>query len=442
MIFEAAKLHYLKELALDVIEASRLRPGHHLQDKTGGELPANGMFTEFPSTNSTGVTLIKPGGGSSYPSFWIRDFAMSLSSGLIPLEEIAGMIRITASTQNGPEARMLDAACIPPFAVPDHVNLDGSPVFYPGTYSPGSDQGGEQFGFYPPYCDAFYFIEMVYEYLEQGGDPSILREVVGGYSILDRMEKAYAVPESDPETELTKTELDRRAVNFGFMDIVVQTGFLLFSSILKYRASLQLARILERFEREHGKAEIYKEKARRIQRAVPEVFGDGSGWLKASTGLSGQPDVWGTAFAVYTGLLHGESRQAALRVLHEGYLRGDTCYRGNVRHVPVSGEASPEHVWSHTAEGFARKNRYQNGAYWGTPAGWYIYALNEADPECAKQMFEEYIGELTEGDFRRHGGMGSPWECFHPDGEHRQNGVYMTSVTVPYSVFIKMERGC
>lgn len=439
MRLDPAKINQLKELALEVIEASRLRPLQNLLQKAGAE-SAQTSKEDTPYTNMTGVTLIRPGGGPGYPSYWIRDFAMSLRSGLIPPEEIKGMITITATTQNGPKERVLDAACIPPFAIADHIKLDGSPVFYPGTYSSGSDQGGERFGYYPPYCDHYYFIEMVYEYIRQCGEASILNEVVSGYPILERMERAYAVPESNPDTELLVTTLERRAINFGFVDTVVQTGHLLFSSILKYRASQQLAWMLGEFGEDDTRAAIYREKALRIQEAVPAVFGDGSGWLLASTGCSNQVDVWGTAFAVYTGLLAGDARQAAIRVLHEAYLQGDTCCRGNVRHVPISRDASEDKAWSHTVEGFGRKNRYQHGAYWGTPTGWYISALNETDPKSALQMFEEYMEELREGDYRRNGGMGSPWECFHPDGHHRQNGVYMTTVTVPYSVIMEMNR--
>jgi tetratricopeptide (TPR) repeat protein len=38
----------------------------------------------------------------------------------------------------------------PAFAVPDHINLDGKPTFYPGNYERGSKQGGNPFGKYPP----------------------------------------------------------------------------------------------------------------------------------------------------------------------------------------------------------------------------------------------------------------------------------------------------
>jgi len=47
------------------------------------------------------------------------------------------------------------------------------------------------------------------------------------------------------------------------------------------------------------------------------------------------------------------------------------------------------------------------------------------------------IDDLRKNDFRKGGGSGAPWECFHPSG-HRQNPVYMTTVTCPYIVFRSM----
>ncbi|MBO9610792.1 MAG: hypothetical protein J7639_32880, partial [Paenibacillaceae bacterium] len=203
------------------------------------------MKNGAPLINETGIVLIRPGGLHNYPSFWIRDFAMSLESGLIDADEVKPMLLLTASRQNGSDEVMLDAARIPPFAVPDHINLDGKPVFYPGTYSSGADQGGGRWGVYPPYCDHYYFIVMAYEYVKQSGDLSILAHAINGYSLLDRIQAAYEVPWQDHENGIVWTEADKRAVNFGFVDSVIQTGHLLFSTILKYRTSHMLITLYE-----------------------------------------------------------------------------------------------------------------------------------------------------------------------------------------------------
>ncbi len=80
-----------------------------------------------------------PGGKGGYPAFWIRDFAMSLESGFVSPQEMLDHLRLMARCQNGPQARQLQHGLVlPPFAVPDHINFDGTAVFYPGTYQNGA----------------------------------------------------------------------------------------------------------------------------------------------------------------------------------------------------------------------------------------------------------------------------------------------------------------
>jgi hypothetical protein len=429
------KLRALKELTEHVVEASRILPGVSLFDMPGGE-----QFEKsnpvMPVINNTGVTLIRPGGWTCYPSFWIRDFAMSLDCEMFTAEELKGMLLLTAATQNGREPLHLDRVIIPPFAVADHINLDGRPVYYPGTYSTGPDQGGSIWGLLPPYCDAFYFIFIADAYINKTGNQAILHEIVEGVAMLERLERAYRVPEFNIETGIVTTQGERRAVNFGFVDSIVQTGSLLFATLLKYQAAKMLDSLLMSMGL-HEQAAVYRKEALLIKREVPVTFGTSSGWLLAATEIGRQPDVWGTAYAVSIGLLEGEAYQLALSAIHEGYLSGTTCYKGNVRHIPTTEDASFISAWSELVAVYPI-NTYQNGAYWGTPTGWYMDALNRKDPDLAAQMLEEYVDGMLTEDFRNVGKEGAPWECIHPDGEYRQNGVYMTSVTVPYGVLKAM----
>ena len=67
-----AAMVFLRDLTADVVEASRVRPGQSV----AGQGP-----------NTTGGTLIRPGGRQCYPALWIRDFAMSLECGLVDAAE-------------------------------------------------------------------------------------------------------------------------------------------------------------------------------------------------------------------------------------------------------------------------------------------------------------------------------------------------------------------
>src|SRR5438034_9195321 len=121
MTVDPADRQFLRDIARDVVEASRVRPGQRVGDSP---------------VNTTGHTLIRPGGRACYPAMWVRDFSMSLDAGLITPDEAKNHLELIVRSQNGSrERRLKSGAIIPPFAVPDHVNFDGGPVFYPGTMS-------------------------------------------------------------------------------------------------------------------------------------------------------------------------------------------------------------------------------------------------------------------------------------------------------------------
>jgi hypothetical protein len=44
------------------------------------------------------------------------------------------------------------------------------------------------------------------------------------------------------------------------------------------------------------------------------------------------------------------------------------------------------------------RDRYQNGGYWGTPVGWFIYTLDLVDPALADRTFVDMVQ-----DYRLHG---------------------------------------
>lgn len=79
-------------------------------------------------------------------------------------------------------------------------------------------------------------------------------------------------------------------------------------------------------------------------------------------------------------------------------------------------------------------NTYQSGAFWHTPTGWLVEALQATDPALARQVCDRYIRHLREGDFRKGQGRGAPWECFGLEMAGAQNPIYMTSVTLPLAI--------
>lgn len=413
-------LAFLEQMAADVVAESRV--------------PADAKVGEI-GPNVTGYTLIRPGGRGAYPAFWIRDYAMSLDTGLITVQEQQHALLLTAEHQADADWALPSGSHVPAGAIPDHISFGNKPIFYPGTLDDYEGQGGPRWGKLPALDNHFFFIHMAYTYVKQTRDDRILGQSIRGRTLLERLRWAYGVPPYRSDNALVHVDESNRGVSFGFVDTVVHTGDLLFCSLLKYQAAQELA-WLYRCAGDRESARGLAADADAIRDAIVPAFQTPDGMLRASTGLSNQPDVWGTAYAVYIGALRGHAWTDACKALARSYREGTIAWRGNIRHVRTTDDFSPATAWESTDVG---KNQYQNGAYWGTPVGWVVYAIAQIDPAAAQQLAQEFLMELRGGDYRQGPEFGSPWECLHPDGNHRQNPVYMTSVTCSLAAFRRLE---
>jgi hypothetical protein len=417
-------LRFLRDMTRDVVAASRVKP-----NSNGGG--------RWPLTNSCGFTLITPG-KDTYTAFWPRDFSMAVDSGFVTAEELRHHLLLICQAQNGPaELKLANGVHVPAWAIPDHINYDGRPTWYPGTYASGQDQGVGTFGRLPPIDDHYEFIHIAYACWKATDDPGIFAAEVNGVGVFARLEQAFACPTTDPKTGLAETTAADRAVGFGFCDAEAHTGQLLFASLLRYRAAGELAELAGALGH-RDKAAGYRQIQRTIRANVARTFGDPQGrdgWLRASTGLSGQPDVWGTLFALHLGLLDRAHAAAARKTVADAVRRGTITFEGGVRHVPTDRDFSKTTAWERSESPL---NTYQNGGYWHTPSGWLIAALWKYDRPLALQIFGEMMAHLRTQDFRKGPGYGAPWEVFGPQGQARQNPVYMASVALPYGILKRL----
>lgn len=414
-LIDREDLSFLESLTKDVLDSSRIFVGQYISKDFG--------------PNNTGGTLIRPGGRDCYPSFWIRDYAMSLECGFIKEEEQRHMLTLTASTQCDGTWITNTGGLVPAGAIADHIRIDDSrPVYYPGTYD-FVQQGEKTWGIVPPYCDNYFFIHMAYYYLKTTSLPGFLLNEINGKRLIDRLESAYQVPPVHQGKDLVYTNDNFRGVDFGFRDAVYITGELCMASILKYKASLELGELfksLGRIER----ADYYRGIAARLKKEIPAAFYDRRGMLIASTGKGGQADVWSTALAVWYGILEGDMLKQACINLRDAYRNGTLSKNGNIRHILTTDDFSDKSVWEKSVAG---KGTYQNGGYWGTPTGWVCFAIAKVDLNAARQLAKEYINDLRTGDFRKGPEFGAPWECYNLNSP--QNAVYLTTVSCPYIVF-------
>ncbi len=303
-ILSAADMEFLKEMTKEVMDSSRIYPGQKISEEFG--------------SNNTGGVLIRPGGRSCYPAFWIRDYAMSLECGFVSKEEQKHMLHLTASKQCDQTWITNAGSMVPLGAMADHIRIDDSnPIFFPGTYNYNA-QGGKTWGMFPPYGDQFLFIHMAWNYLKTTSETNFLLEEINGIKLIDRLELAFKVPPTRQDGILVYTSDDFRGVDFGFRDVITITGDLCLPSVLKFRASQELAELFERIGRK-DKTDNYLKLANRLKNKIPETFSDHRGMLLASTGKSSQPDVWSTALAVYYGILEGENMKKTCRFLSDSY---------------------------------------------------------------------------------------------------------------------------
>jgi hypothetical protein len=397
-------LEFLRALTLDVLNQSRVAPG------TNG--PPN-----WGIKNTVGFSLVTPG-RRGYPAFWIRDFSMACDSGLVPTKELENHFLLVAKCQNGGTARKLKSGGIlPPYCIPDHINFDGTAVYYPGTYSSGEDQGAEPWGTFPPADDHYEFVHLGWLLVQQSKNRGMLSTKVGELTVLERMKKAFDSPVSDEESGLFETSKEARAVGFGFCDSITVTGKVLYPSLLRYRAAKELYSLTKEAK--------YRDAALRIERSIPITFGEPDlGWLKAATDIGQQADVWGTLLALHLGALDAPHSKLARRTVLEAFKAGTIALEGAVRHIPTDRDFSATSAWEKALEG---KGIYQNGAYWHTPTGFLIEVLKMEDRNLAQKVFSDYVTHLRKG-----GEI--PWECFNPALNHAQNGGYLASVAWPYSV--------
>ena len=238
-------------------------------------------------------------------------------------------------------------------------------------------------------------------------------------------ERAFGVAPADGGSGLVMAGGIDEAKDWGFCDTVFKSGRLLFPSVLKHNVAGQLAELFAAAG-DGGKARLYREQARRLRKAIGKTFAREDGWLRSATGVGNQPDVWGTAFAVWSGAVEGRTARKAARALLGAYRDGSAVREGLVRHIPSNDRAN-NGLWQ---KSIAEAGTYQNGGYWGAPAGWYIAAVARTEAAVARAMAREYVGFLRRN--LRPDGMSEAWEWVNSESGKRNNPLYVATIALPY----------
>lgn len=419
-------INFLIDITKDVTGICVIHPGDEIGENSSGV-----------SRNGLGIDVVTPAGTKlspdAYPSFWLRDFVMSVPAGFYSPQYLHDCVVLFAKSQRDKDWSW-EKGFVPAFTPAEHITFDGGSVYFPGSYYTDEKQGGP-WGPYPPMDNSFFFVELVYHTFKLLG-ADFLKEQVNGVSIIDRASRAFLSVESDDQNGLARTTPETRAVDFGFCDVVYKTGYVLFGSCLRYRSAQYLAEMMDAVGCAED-ADSYRKICSDIQTNMPNAFGDESGFLLAATDACKQRDVWGTAFAVYIGALQGEDRTRACAALRDAYLNGTAISQGSVRHILTTDNWSETTAWERCD---ALLGDYQNGGYWLTPAGWYIYALSLIDCRLAKQLFMEMVDHIKSTDYRTGSGQFGPYEFICPKLGKIGNPVNLTSVACPLSAIQRIQK--
>jgi hypothetical protein len=384
--------------------------------------------------NATRYRMHVPGGNMGYPAFWVRDAVMMLGADFITAQETEDWIRLMAGTVRPQDWHVRPGVVVPAFAMPDHINFDGKPTFYPGNYYSDDRQGGSPFGKYPPLDDHFYFIAAVHENWKLTGSLALFRSSIatgaGAMTLADFSERVFGVAPVDARTGLVVAgDVDtENAKDFGFCDSVFKSGKVLFASLLRFDAARRLAELYQA-SGDAPRAARFRREAVRIRKALVPAFYQasahaGEGWLLSASGVGRQPDVWGSAYAIALGALDAKTADRVARALLRAYRERTAVRNGCVRHILTSDSHGG---WERSA---SPPGEYQNGGYWGTATGWYIVALHRADGAAARAMARDYIAFLRTG--LGPDGSAQAWEWFNPDTGKRNNPQYVATVALPY----------
>ncbi len=332
-----------------------------------------------------GTAAFPPQVGIHYEAFWLRDYAYTLEGAADAYtdQELIDACRLFIRSLRA------DGAGV------DCVKFDGTPIYMPGYGTMGAN----------PAADGGPFtVHVAWRSYWKTRSEALLTEM------LDPLVKTMKAVPRNPETGLVHIDptLPWDRCPYGFTDTIRKQGDVLFCSLLYEQACRRLAELLLEGKREEAARE-WREEGARTAAAVRETFWDAEvGLFRAATVKCREHDIWGTAFAVFLGVADAAQAQAAARYFAAHY--DELVQHGQVRHLPGGV------YWEEGCD----RDQYQNGAYWATPVGWFVYALDLADPDLADKTILDMVRH-----FQEHGA------CEWIIGETRQLPHYLASAALP-----------
>lgn len=349
-----------------------------------------------------GIEVIFPCGGNGYPSFWIRDYAMGLDSmHHFSPESVKACYYLIKSTVPtcGEHA----------YWIPDHINLDGRPVWKAGTYEPDSDAG---FGYRASLDGIGFLVRIAGKYASESDDSEFRA------SEFNFLKEAL---DSIMDGNLVYVDPSERSVVFGFEDTASFDGNVAYASLQAYESY----GILKEWSDIIGLP--FDDPRERIKSAFNDAFvvidGD-MGYIRPATGTNKDRfDTWTTAYAVRSGILDSETAMRCAKALL--YYKDSYIKHGMAKHVPDEYYHAPGQMWELGDP--AVDGTYQSGGYWSTPMADIIHAIDMVSPEAASDILKDAVEYAHKWNYP---------EVVSEDG-HLQNINYVSSVAYVYRAMLE-----
>jgi len=336
-------------------------------------------------TMKDGTSAFPPQVGIGYEAFWLRDYVYTLEGSIDSYsnKELldAGRLFIKSMRADG--------------AGVDCVKFDGQPIYKPGFGTLGAN----------PVADGSQFtVAAAWHTYKKTRDLKFLEKNID--ALISTMR---SVPRN-PGTKLVHIKDDDwDRCPYGFTDTVRMQGDVLFCSLLYVEAGRRLSELLDVVGRKEDAA-YWKSEAGVVAGNIREVFWDERVSLfRAATIRCKEHHIWGSAFAVYLGVADKDQSLAIARYFKDNY--SQIVQNGQIRHLPGGV------YWELCVSG---RDTYQNGAYWATPTGWFVYTLDLVDPGLADRTVIDMVGDFKKGG-----------ACEWILGEKRRLPNYLASASLP-----------
>jgi len=336
-------------------------------------------------TMKDGTAAFPPQVGIGYEAFWLRDYVYTLEGSLDSYSDKelldAGRLFIKSMRADG--------------AGVDCVKFDGQPIYKPGFGTLGAN----------PVADGSQFtVAVVWHTYQKTKNLEFLEDNID--ALISTMR---SVPRNPKAKLVHIKDDDWDRCPYGFTDTVRMQGDVLFCSLLYVEAGRRLSELLDVVDRK-DEAAAWKSEAETVAENIREVFWDeGAGLFRAATIRCKEHHIWGSAFAVYLGVADKSQSIAIARYFKENYSK--IVQDGQIRHLPGGV------YWEMCVAG---RDTYQNGAYWATPTGWFVYTLDMVDSELADKTVIEMVSDFKKGG-----------ACEWILGEKRRLPNYLASASLP-----------